>query len=234
MKEALSTDEVLVFYGRISDFQDEQCLSVLSKEEIIRADQYLLPLDKQRYIISRAILKHLLSRFSGVNEQEILLASGKNGKPFWSNPFEIRFNLSHAGDGLVIGLSLEKEVGIDMERLDRIPNIPALETFLFTPSELELFHNLDPSLKQETFITAWTRKEAVLKASGEGLTKAMNELDVAFIKEKNFLMGKTAWFLESFTLMENYRGAVAGECQTKIVQYRSMNELNLQFNPAKG
>lgn len=238
MNDTLSGDQSLVFYGTISTFQNVDCLPFLSEEEITRAQQYLLPFDKSRYLISRVILKRLLSRFLNMDEQEIQFRYGKNGKPFLFGNSDLQFNISHSGDAFVMGFTLEKEIGIDVESLQRIPNISALESFLFTPAELKSFQRLNQNLQPEAFISSWTRKEALLKASGDGLTKAMNTLDLSSIKDKHFSIetanefpeNKTDWFLESYSLMDNYRGAVAVKGGIDAIQYIPINESILEFN----
>lgn len=238
MNDFLSGDQALVFYGTVSEFQEVACLPFLSEEEITRAENYLLPFDKLRFIVSRAILKRLLSDFSGMNELEIQLEYGKNGKPSLRNNSDLQFNVSHSDQVFVIGFSLGKEIGIDVENLRRNVNVSALESFLFTPQEQELFQNMNPEKNQEVFIESWTKKEAVLKAGGDGLTKAMNLLDVAFLENKQFSLNTesefhadhTDWFLENFNLMDHYRGAVAVKGKLNDIQYIPINESILSFN----
>ncbi len=232
---SLSGNEALVFYGDISRFSYENWLTILSEEEILRAETYHLPLDRRSYVIIRGVLKRLLSHFSGVGEKEIAFDCGKNGKLFLSSDPDLQFNLSHAGEAFVIGLTRGREIGIDMEHLDRSLNISKLEAYLFTTEELQQFHNMEHSYRQEAFINSWTRKEAILKATGDGLTQPMNTLDVAFTKDGHcllatddqFPMQKTNWFLESCILMDNYRVSVAIKGQTDDLQYISANECGL-------
>jgi 4'-phosphopantetheinyl transferase len=232
MNDSLSEDQVLVFYGNISEFDIDDCLRVLSEKEIARAEQFLVPLDKRRHLISRAILKLLLAHFSAIDVQKIAISSGKNGKPILSDQSDLQFNLSHSEEMFVIGFSRGTEIGIDIECLHRTPTISLLEPFLFTPTEQKLFRKVDESQRKAVFIQSWTRKEAFLKASGDGLTKAMNELNLAFINDETFSLDsiegmrgdQTNWFLESYTVMDHYCGAVAVKGSVKSVRYIPMNE----------
>lgn len=240
MNQYFSENQVLVFYGSIADFYDVDWLPVLSEKEIARAEQYLVPSDKRRYVISRAILKRLLSRFLQIPDKEIELNCGKNGKPFLSENTALQFNSSHSGEAFVIGFARNKEIGIDVENLNRSLNISALQTYLFSAAELECFHNIPHSCRQETFINCWTTKEAILKATGDGLTLAMNtlDLDVSLMKKGHFpseigigfLGNNTDWFLESYTLMDNYRGTVAVKGHITGVQYIPIGASGLLFN----
>lgn len=232
----LPEHQVSVFYGNISDFQVDNLLPVLSEKEIARSEEYHLPSDKQNYIVSRAILKRLLSRFSSVDESKIELDYNRNGKPFLPGNSDLQFNSSHSGDAFAIAFTIGNETGIDIENLNRIPNIQALERMLFTSAELKLFQTLQPNLKQKIFINSWTRKEAVLKASGDGLTRAMNELEVAFITESYFHLEKeneqTPWFLESSILMDNYCVSVAVKGPVHNTKYVHLDESGLYSNKA--
>lgn len=240
MSYCLCPDQALVFYGSIAEFNDLECLSVLSEKEITRAEKLSLEADKRRYIISRAILKGILSRFLNVDEKEIEFNYSKDGKPFLPGNHNLQFNSSHAGDAFVIGFAHNREIGVDVECLNRELNISNLQTYLFTPAEIKLFHTLDHNLRNETFVDSWTKKEAMLKATGAGLTQSMNTLDLAFIKNghldldtgSGFPKNKIDWFLESYTLMDNYRGAVAVKGNIRSVQYIRIHESEALFNKA--
>jgi 4'-phosphopantetheinyl transferase len=233
MQLSLPEHQVSVFYGNISDFQVDNLLPVLSEKEIARSEKYLLLSDKHNYMVSRAILKRLLSRFSSVDESKIELDYNKNGKPFLPQNSDLQFNSSHSGNAFAIAFNIGNEMGIDIESLSRIPNIQVLETRLFTPAELKLFQTFQPDLQRRVFINSWTRKEAMLKAGGDGLTRPMNELEVSFITENYFHLGKeneqTQWFLESTTLMGNYRVSVAVKGDIHHVKYFPVNESELLF-----
>ncbi len=236
MNTSLSADRVHVFYGRISEFQLVDSLSLLSDEELLRAERYLLPEDKHRYIISKSVLKRLIIHFLTIENKHIRIGFTENGKPFLKDYPELHFNTSHSEDGFAIAFASGKEIGVDLEHRQRVLNIPALERFLFTNDELKLVHKLEHSRKQEVFIKSWTRKEALLKSGGEGLTKSMNSLEVSFIPNKQFSL-KTEdglntheWFLESFTLMNDYAGAIAVKGRINDVCYTRIDQSTFLIN----
>lgn len=238
MNYSLVPNEALVFYGRISEFDETNWLPTLSKQEIVRAEQHLLTADKSRYIISKAILKRLLSYFSNVNESEIAFKAGKHGKPFLQNNSNVQFNCSHSEEIVVIALVRDMEIGVDIESSRRAVNHAKLQSFLCTPAELIAFNELEETTKQEAFIELWTRKEALLKALGDGLTRPMNTLILPHSKDENTpremenecTETKTNWFVESYTLLEQYHGAVAVQGRIDRVQYIPLNESELLAN----
>lgn len=219
MNNSLKPNHPLVFYGNTAGLNYMNCLSLLSKPEIDRAEKYLLTSDKRNYIVSRSILKQLLSGFLQVNAREIEFKYCKNGKPFLEDYPNLRFNSSHSGEAFVIGFAAGKDIGVDIESLQRPLNISKLQSFLFTPAELRSFNDLNHFQKQQTFINCWTKKEAILKASGEGLTRAMN----------SFEEPGAEWFIENYSLMDNYCGAIAINGKVDSVLYISINEFDCLF-----
>lgn len=217
MNPFLPQNEALVFYGNTTQFRAEDWLSALSETEMTRTKSISRTADRQQYIISRGVLKRLLSGFLSVAEQEIALQYGKNGKPSVAGHPELQFNSSHSGEAFVIGFVRGREIGVDVEPLDRPVNRTKLQSWLFTPAELTAFLALDEHDRQEAFIHSWTRKEAVLKASGDGLAHPMNTLELSHVQ------ASASWFLESRTLPENYRMAVAVKGTISGIRYTALS-----------
>jgi|GEM_PF-1318171 len=238
MNFPLVQNEVLVFYGKLNDFDALNCRSLLSNQERFRATQFQLDKDKSNFIISKAILKSLLAYFSNKSEMKIDFRYGKNGKPYLSDNSNVQFNCSHSESAVVIAIALGMEIGIDLEQLSRKVNRSRLASFLFTPTELIAYHQLEEMHQQQFFMDLWTTKEAILKATGEGLTRPMNTLTVALNEEKKLTLemtgesseNNTDWFLESYTLMEDYTGALAVRGNVNRVQYIQINEADLFTN----
>lgn len=212
MSHSILQDQALVFYGNSAGFNDTDWWPVLSEKERLRAEQYLLPSDKHTYVISRAILKRLLGRFTQVDEQKITIDYGRNGKPFLVGSTGLQFNIAHSGDVFVLAFTRGGEIGIDVESLEKDVNLSALQSYLFTPVEQSTFLQLEPSRRQEEFIRCWTRKEALLKATGDGLTQPMNTLDLSLLREDHFSV-------ESYTPMSGYAGALAVKSNVSDIQY---------------
>lgn len=144
---------------------------ILSSDEIIKSKRFLMQSDRERYLCTRYALRRIISLGTSRSASNLLFSEGSNKKPFIQG---IEFNISHSGDCIVIALSM-KPVGIDVELIK--------ENFDFDPLIPECFHKQEEHLirsslnKREAFYVLWTRKEAILKATGEGLLNNLKALD---------------------------------------------------------
>lgn len=222
MYDSFFNDYAFVFYGNINEFNNDDCLHSLSEKEVFRSKQILLDIDKQRFIITRSLLKRLISIFLKVDTKEIEIRNNKNGKPFLANYQDLQFNVSHTNNIFVIAFVNGKNIGVDIEDQNRILNISLLKDILFTPAELNIFNTIENNLKNDFIIHYWTTKESILKATGEGLSKPMNELEIANL-DKN-------WFIESKNILDNYRVAIAIDRNVKGIKYIPLNESGLYNN----
>jgi len=218
MNDTLGQNEVLVFYGIRAELNDLDWLPKHSEHEFHTTEQ--ISGSKNKDLFSTIVLKRLLSHYSGINENEITFKYGKNGKPFLLENDKLQFNCSHSEEMLVIALTLGAELGIDVESLTRIVQPAKLQTYLFTPIELSLFNALEETHQQEAFIDSWTQKEALLKATGEGLTRPMNTIELSRINHETTIN----WYTESTTLLDQYRVAIAVQGEINSVTYIPLRE----------
>lgn len=151
----------------IYDKITNQYLEVLSNEEIEKAYRFKQKDDKKRYIIGKFFLRTILSKMLSIKPSTITFLHTKNKKAYIE---EQQFNISHSGDLIVIAIS-PLPVGIDIEFVNQNFNFHPLLNECFTQSELLHINN------RFDFYTFWTRKEAILKATGEGLTDNLHSMD---------------------------------------------------------
>lgn len=133
------------------------------------------------------------------------IAPGANGKP--QVGARLRFNLAHSDNVAVCALALDREVGIDVERVRPVRNLDALARRVLSEREYVAFR---ASGSEEAFFTAWTRKEAVLKARGEGLRREPATVDVSVDPE--------GWTVQAFDAGPGYIAAVAAEGDGWVVR----------------
>ncbi len=155
--------------------------SLLSKEEKERANQFRYRLHRDRYIRGRTFLRETLARHLSLSPRAIQLKYGESGKPRLSDDYgsKLFFNASHCENRYVLAISNHGEVGIDIENGRELPDESELVERFFSESEKAEYHRLPAELKRAGFYNGWTRKEAILKAKGTGLTLPLDSFSVA-------------------------------------------------------
>ena len=154
----------------------ERYASLLSHEERLRAAAFLFPQDRNRFIYAHGLLRILTGQILHVLPDKLTFRRGKNGKPFLAIPHEgLFFSLSHARNLVACAFSLQFPVGVDVEyRSYKWDFIPLAQT-LFHKREANAITSASSTFTaRKIFFDVWTRKEAFLKATGEGLTRPLN------------------------------------------------------------
>ena len=163
---------------RLQVYQD-----FLSSDERVRAQRLLRPEHRRRFIAARGLLRDLLSRYLPARPQDIRFGSGPHGKPFLEDPTHpfVHFNVAHARHLVVYAFSQDLEVGLDLEGNRDSLDYTKLAERMCSPEELQTFLHVPPAQHRTAFFTCWTRKEAVAKAHGTGLTFPLKHLHVSFL-----------------------------------------------------
>ena len=194
----------------------------LPDEERQRASRFHFECDRRRFIVARGRLRQLLASRLGVKPQSVELSYGAHGKPalaHGSAAVDWRFNASHSMDVAVYAFCRGREVGIDVEAIHSVQCADAVAAHFFSRSELEAYRALDPRDKQLGFFNCWTRKEAFIKALGEGLSFPLDEFDVSLSPDEparllrvgNMDGNESGWSLRGFSPMPGYVAAVVIE-----------------------
>lgn len=179
------------------------------------------------------MLKKILAFYLQKGIEKIDFDYDTHGKPFLRMHPNLQFNCSHTSHTFAIGIMQEHKIGIDIEDKDRLVDISKLKRLLFSADELEHFESIAGAQSQQTFINCWTKKEALLKALGSGLTKAMNEFSVSGSENEAMKLNTihpglkdNEWFVENFQLPGTIVGALATNGKVKSVNYMNINEFN--------
>ncbi len=155
---------------------------LLSSAERERASRFAFDADRRRFTISRAGLRSLLGARLGLPARDVEFTYGKNGKPALarSQPeCDVRFNVAHSGDWAVYAFAMGREIGVDVEIFRKIPNANNIAVRFFSSRENESYDRLAPIDKPLGFLNCWTRKEAFIKAVGDGMTYPLRSFDVS-------------------------------------------------------
>lgn len=153
----------------------------LAPEEHQRADRFLGPRLRDRYVVGRGVLRQLLDSYLGCGPARLRFRYGPRGKPALDWPKAappLLFNLSHSGGRAVLAVALGRQLGVDIEQMRPLPEDEAIVRRFFSPSEVREFLAQPPELRLTAFYSGWTRKEAFLKATGGGLADALHSFDV--------------------------------------------------------
>lgn len=180
----LKPGQVHVWYASIDRTQAEigEFERLLSPKETSRARRFRKVSDQERYLVQQGILRGLLSRYMGCEPRQVDIRSGTNGKPYVASPeneASIQFSVSHSDDFAVYALGLIDSIGVDIEKIREFPDMLEIVEQHFTQREKHEVLCCPEDQRLILFYRFWTRKEAVLKAQGDGLLKALDSVDVA-------------------------------------------------------
>lgn len=175
----LAADEVHVWQVSLATSLGSDLSRVLSSKELERADRFRNPERRHAFLVARATLRGILARESGSDAAGLRFAVGPHGKPMLDPPQALRFNLSHSGEIVLCAVARNREVGVDVERIKPRIDHAALARRFFSPLENEQLCSLPPALRPAAFFSAWTRKEALVKVWGVGLSLPLDRFDVS-------------------------------------------------------
>jgi 4'-phosphopantetheinyl transferase len=151
----------------------------LSEDERFRAERFRRAADRERYTAGRALLRQLLADRLGVPAGSITLAAGPQGKPHVAYPAAtLEFNVAHSGRLALVAISSSLPVGIDVERIDPDLDWEPLSSRFFAAAEDRAIKLLPEEDRRAGFFACWTRKEAVVKAIGMGLSYPLHDFEV--------------------------------------------------------
>jgi 4'-phosphopantetheinyl transferase len=156
----------------------------LSTDERMRAERFRFEQDRKRFIIGRGLLRTILGSYLGIEPGQLHFCYGMYGKPALAETTGIstvRFSLAHAHGLALYALSRDRELGVDLEHIRHVAETEQIVDRYFSEREKAVFRGLAANEKQEAFFTYWTCKEAYLKASGEGLTRPLSQIDVTLV-----------------------------------------------------
>lgn len=148
----------------------------LSSDERDRADRFRFPRHRRRFIVARASLRAILGSLLQQRPEDLTFRYGPQGKPWLeSGP---SFNLSHTGERVLIAVTREGRLGVDIEEVKPVRDLEALAERNFSPDETARVSSTSATNRPELFFRIWTRKEAFLKALGGGLSVPLDSFSI--------------------------------------------------------
>jgi 4'-phosphopantetheinyl transferase len=152
--------------------------AILSREERARAERITVPKAHASFLASRTLLRRVLAKYAGEEGAALRIRVEGSGKPRLEHPSWLRFNLAHSPAMWVFAVSRDRDVGIDVEELDRRVNVAAVARRLFHPDELAALDRLPEEQRRRAFFRVWAQREAVVKTLGEGMLEHGREFSV--------------------------------------------------------
>lgn len=156
--------------------------TLLRPEEQERARRFATAALTSRFVLCRGALRSLLGQQLGQPAEQIVFASGPQGKPFVAGS-ELCFNLSHSQELALLATSADTPLGVDVEQVRPMPDLLAVARHAFAPAEVKQLLQLpeEGPARQQAFFRCWTRKEACVKATGAGLSAQLQDFTVTLL-----------------------------------------------------
>jgi 4'-phosphopantetheinyl transferase len=220
----LGSDEVHVWRATLDQppSQIESFRHTLAADEHARAERFYFQRDREHFIVARGVLRSLLGCYLNKAPECLSFRYSSYGKPAlaWeSGGNTVRFNLSHSHGVALYAVTRGREVGIDLEYIRSDLEVEQIAERFFSRREVATLRTLPPEVQRQAFFLCWTRKEAYIKARGEGLSLPLDQFDVSLIPGEPVALLSTQgdpyevsrWSLQELTPAPGYAAALAVE-----------------------
>lgn len=160
----------------------ETLARILAPAELDRAARFHFARDRNRFLAGRGFLRVILGRYLKADPGQLEFIYGRSGKPVLGGFFAatgLHFNLAHSGEIGLLALSPLGPVGVDVEMIRPLNDLDDLVDSILSPRESAVFRAMPESAKPLAFFKLWTRKEAFLKATGEGISRLLHPIEVS-------------------------------------------------------
>jgi 4'-phosphopantetheinyl transferase len=215
--------EIHVWTAYLSSSWPEEVISdSLVPEELEKARSFRFPKARQDYLVAHYIMRHILSEYVALRANQLHFRLGKFGKPFLvnsGNRFIPYFNLSHSGSLLVVALSRDRRIGIDVEKIRGLEDLAEIARANFTERECAYIMERQGKERESAFFRCWTRKESYIKALGKGLSIPLTDFDTLlesvdvglWLLRTSEAPAVEKWWLTDIALPDGYAGSVTVE-----------------------
>ena len=209
---------MIVWIAQVSKAQDsliflEPCLDSRDRE---RAARFRFSEDRARFVLGRGLLRNCLGHYLQQTPETIELATADRGRPILPHDETVQFSISHTHDLVAVALTADARVGIDLECVQPHWDLPELAKRIFSEEDLQTFQALPGHEAPAAFFRAWTRKEAYLKARGEGIAEGLRQISVSLgpeetgsVKDARDKSAAQTWRLFALPVPADYMGSLA-------------------------
>jgi 4'-phosphopantetheinyl transferase len=240
--ERLGADEVQVWLADLDRLPDAALAGSLSADERERGRRLRFDRDRRRFVAARGLLRGLLARHLGLEPGRLRFRYGATGKPFLAGADGPRFNVSHSGGLALLAFAWGREVGVDVEQTRPVPEAETIARRYFSAREAAELARLPGSEREAAFFRCWTRKEAFIKATGEGLSRPLDAFDVTLAPGEPARLLRVAgepeaacrYWLEDLSPGRGYAAALAVEGGPARVVCRRADESGEGIDGSRG
>jgi 4'-phosphopantetheinyl transferase len=195
---ALSNAEVHVWRVSLGlkDTYIQRLQCILSADELQRAERFYFQRDRWRFTVARGVLRGILSLYLGLEPQQLRFCYNSYGKPALvstASTVKLHFNVSHSHELALYAVTYDREIGIDVEHIRTNFACQEIAERFFSPQERAALRSLPAPVKYEAFFHCWTRKEAYIKARGEGLSLPLDQFAVSLTPGEPAALLTTHW-----------------------------------------
>lgn len=218
----LTSDDVHVWRACLNVIESRlRSLSqIISKDELRKANRFHFKRDRERFIVRRGLLRTILGRYLDVEPNRLHFRYNSYGKPTLANMSvkdRVSFNLSHSHGLTLYAITRVGEIGVDLERIRPGLGDDSIAERFFSHPEIALLKTLSGNIRRQTFFNYWSRKEAYIKARGEGLAIPLACFDVSMAPGNPVVLlnpegvpeSSRHWYLRDLIVDSNYAAAIA-------------------------
>ena len=212
---------------------DQAIAGCLDARERDRAERFHFDEHRRRFIAGRGQLRHLIAEYLHIAAGSVRFTYGEQGKPFLEpchagqegRPF-LRFNLSHSEGVALLGVTRDAEIGVDVEAVRAMLDAGDVARDNFSPAEVEAWERLPEEMRDDGFFACWSRKEAIVKAMGGGLSIPLDSFQVTLEPAEPARLlsidaepdAQQRWTLWGERVLPGYWGAVAAKASALKIQ----------------
>ncbi|MDB5649564.1 MAG: 4-phosphopantetheinyl transferase [Hyphomicrobiales bacterium] len=226
---ALPPGEAHVWLLPLADTRPDELRAMLDADELARADRLRLPAERDLFIAAHGLMRRVLGHYTKAEPASLRFDVEQHGKPLLRGPGMPQFNLSHSGDWGLLAVAQETPVGVDLEQIRDIPDWEAVAKANFASGEIAALARIDPAAQLKAFYACWTRKEAVVKALGLGVTAGLQTFEVSLDPETvpqvlSIAGSAQHWTLHAFAPLAGTCGALAARAAKVTLRAFSLTE----------
>ena len=215
----LSNNDVHIWTmpAKASDAVVAQFRRVLSEDEAKRAARFRFSHLRDSFVITHGVLRHLLARYLSLDPARIFFHYGDKGKPGIASADKPQFNLTHSGGMAAVAFTTDCQLGIDAEHIRPVEEMQQIANRYFASDEAAELMLIPENEREAAFFRCWTRKEAYIKAIGDGLSCPLDSFQVTLLPNVPprliHIEGDRAaaemWSLHDLSLAPDYAAALA-------------------------